>query len=95
MKGIGSSRKKARLGFSTALVHVIKACSKYISLKEVHQMIDEHQVLTGSATGNVRNGHGHFLLIDHLNNVPDCFSNDLQFFLSNYQLVGLLGKEHF
>lgn len=53
IKGIGSSRKKARLGFSTALVHVLKDCSSHIDLKEVHSMINEHLNTKGSASGNV------------------------------------------
>ena len=53
IKGVGSSRKKARLGFSTALVHVMKDCSSHIDLQEVHTMINEHLNTTGSASGNV------------------------------------------
>lgn len=101
MKGIGSSRKKARLGFSTALVHVIKACSKYISLKEVHQMIDEHQVLTGSATGNEeREAHfgKAFALIAILQNLKQDSSNEEDVALANLvygDLLSLMNRKNY
>ncbi|XP_066919546.1 myb-binding protein 1A-like protein [Clytia hemisphaerica] len=52
IKGIGSSRKKARLGFSTALVHILDDCQEHVDIKDVYKSIDEHLSTKGSSTGN-------------------------------------------
>lgn len=53
MKGLGSSRKAARQGFSTALVHVLKNIEPDITTSKVFDLISEHLVVNASCKSQV------------------------------------------
>lgn len=62
MKGLGSSRKAARQGFATALVHVLYNLSTDITLQNIFDLISEHLEVRGNykCQVGVKNGLSRF-----------------------------------